>query len=142
MTPLNHLAAVCCCAGMLGALVGSFAFWLAGTLGGGAWGGFDPPSAFTLAWLYPRLAWGGLWGLLLTLFFATPRRRRSWIRKGLWFSLLPSAAHLLYLFPQTSGPGFLGLILAGTFTPLLFLPYNALWGACTAIFIRLLWGRG
>jgi hypothetical protein len=141
MTPLNHLAAVCFSAGLLGALVSSLAFWLAGELGTIAWAGIDLAPLLTLDWLYPRLLWGGLWGLSLTLLFATPRRRRGWIRKGLWFSLLPTAAQLFYFFPQTTGHGLLGLAL-GTFTPLLVLSCNALWGASTAIFLRLLWGRG
>lgn len=141
MTRMNHLAAVCCCAGMLGALVYSLSLWLAGVLGLTAWAGVGFAPGLTLDWLYPRLAWGGLWGLPLTLLFATPRRRRNWIRKGLWFSLLPSAFQLFYIFPSTTEHGLLGLGL-GTFTPLLVLFSIALWGACAGFFTRLLWGRG
>jgi hypothetical protein len=141
MTRMNHLAAVCFCAGMLGALLSSLTLWLAGESGLTAWAGVDLVPALTLVWLYPRLVWGGLWGLPLTLLFATPRRRRNWVRKGLLFSLLPSAAQLFYFFPHATEYGLLGLAL-GPLTPLLVLLANALWGAFAAVFIRLLWGRG
>jgi hypothetical protein len=141
MTPLNHLATVCFCAGMLGALFSSLSLWLAGVLGASVWIGAGLLPELNLPWLYPQLLWGGLWALPLTLVFALPRRRRNWIRKGLWFSLLPSAAQLFYFFPQTTDYGMLGLAL-GTFAPPLVLFSNALWGAFTGVFTRLIWGRG
>jgi hypothetical protein len=141
MTRMNHLAAVCFCAGLLGALVSSLALWLAGAFGTTAWAGIDFAPVLTLDWLNPRLLSGGLWGLLLVFLFATPRRRNGWIRKGLWFSLLPSAVQLLYVFPYATEHGLFGMGL-GTFTPLLILACNALWGASASVCTRLLWGRG
>jgi hypothetical protein len=143
MTPMNHLAAVCCCAGILGALVNSVVFWLAGLFGIISWAGVDLAPGLTLDWLSPRLLWGGLWGLPLTLLFATPRRRRNWIRKGLLFSLLPSAVLLFYYYyPPITEHGLLTLCLATMVPVLLLLFFNALWGAFTGVFTRLLWGRG
>ena len=115
---------VCFCAGLLGALFNSLAVWLGGNLGLPQLAGVDLTPQWSLAWLYPRLIWGGLWGLAYFITVASPRARSSWIRKGLWASLLPTAWQLFY-----------------TFTPLFVIGYNLIWGFFTGFFARLLWGR-
>ncbi len=135
------LLAVCFCAGLLGALCSSLTAWLAGRWGLTAMAGVDLAPALSAAWLYPRLVWGGLWGLLYYLLVAHPRARRHWARKGLWVSLLPSLLQLFYLFPETTEYGPLGLAL-GAFTPVFVLLFNAVWGFFTGFFTRLLLGKG
>ncbi len=85
----------------------------------------------TTAWLYPRIVWGGLWGLA----FALPLATQSWVRRGLWLSLLPSLVQLLAIFPLRQHVGLLGLEL-GALTPVLVLFYNACGGLTASWWIR------
>ena len=85
---------VCFCAGMLGALCSSLVAWKAGQLGLPALLDVRMTPSLTLSWLYSRLVWGGLWGLLYFLTVGPLKSRRHWARKGLWLSLLPTAFQL------------------------------------------------
>ena len=137
----SALLAVCFCAGMIGALANSLASWAAGHWGITAMAGVAIAPPLSPAWLYPRLVWGGIWGLA---YFVTVKRMRTrchWVRKGLWVSLLPTLTQLLYIFPQKTSFGLLGIGL-GTLTPVFVLLFNLVWGLFTGIFTRLLWGRG
>ena len=133
------LLAVCFCAGLLGGLINSLAVWAAGMWDITTMAGVAIEPALNKAWLYSRLVWGGIWGLVFYPAVSSPRRRNQWIRKGLWVSLLPSLVQLLYIFPQ-AGKGYLGLEL-GNLTPLFVLLFNFIWGAATGIFTRIFWGR-
>lgn len=134
------LLAACFAAGTLGALANSLFAWLAGAGGIPALAGVALAPDLTLEWLYPRLVWGGLWGLVYFLTVRTHRVRRQWVRKGLVVSLLPTLAQLFYFFPYQTGLGQMGVGL-GTLTPLFVLLYNGVWGFATGFFARLLWGR-
>jgi hypothetical protein len=101
-------------AGCWGALWNSLAVWLGGYLG------IAP--ALNPAFLYPRLVWGGLWGLL----FLVPMGRWSFPARGLLFSLGPTLVQLFVVFPLAH-KGVLGLQL-GSLTPLMVVFYNAIWG--------------
>jgi hypothetical protein len=114
-------------AGCLGGLVNSLAVWLAGAVGLTRLVGVKLAPAFTMAWLYPRLVWGGLFGLLLVL---TGPRRSPW-GQGLALSLPPSLVQLCVVFPFQLGKGWLGLEL-GLMTPVLVLLFNAVWGVAAA----------
>ncbi len=83
--------------------------------------GIDLAPEFTMPWLYPRLVWGGLWGLL----FMLPVLKDRPLLRGVLFSSLPSAMVLLVVFPNM-GKEVLGLGF-GTFTPALILLLNFLW---------------
>lgn len=141
MSRTTPLMTVCFCAGMLGALCSSLVAWQAGQLGLPALAGVNLAPQLALGWLYPRLVWGGLWGLVYFLTVGPLKSRRHWARKGLWVSLLPSAFQLFVVYPNMTGHGMLGLGL-GQLTPLFVLLYNLAWGLFTGIFCRLLWGRG
>ncbi len=110
-------------AGVAGALVNSAAAWAAGATGLTAACGVALRPALTPVWLYRRLVWGGLWGLL---FLVPPPPKRA-VRRGLVLSLLPTLVTLFVVFPA-KGKGLLGLEL-GSLTPLFPLLLNALWGA-------------
>ena len=111
-------------AGCWGALLNSLTFWLFGILGiPAALGIHSSPPALTAAFLYPRLVWGGLWGLL----FLLPMGRWSFPARGLLFSLAPTLMQLFLVFPVMAHKGVLGLQL-GSLTPLLVVFYNAIWG--------------
>jgi len=134
------LICICFCAGLLGALINSLAAWQAGVLGLTGMLGVSLTPHWSLAWLYPRLVWGGLWGLAYFFTVASTGARHGWIRKGLLISLLPSAYQLFVVFPYHTPHGIAGLHL-GTLTPLVVLLLNAVWGAATGLFARLLGGR-
>ena len=87
--------------------------------------------SFSAAWLYPRIVWGGLWGLLLLLPLAPGRT----LIRGLVVSLGPSLAQLLFFFPQQTSHG-LGGVGLGLLTPVAVLIFNAIWGISAAYWIR------
>jgi hypothetical protein len=74
-------------------------------------------------WLYPRIVWGGIWGLLLFL----PLAKSRMLLRSLLISLGPTAAQLLYVFPMLQDRGLLGLKL-GALTPVAVVGFNWLWG--------------
>ncbi len=116
--------------GLLGALVDSFNIWWLGQAGVTAALGIGLRPEFTPSWLYPRLVWGGLWGLLLLLPFWKGRT----LLRGILVSLAPSAVVLLVVFPGM-GKGAFGLGF-GTLTPVLVVALNFLWGIVAAFWYR------
>ena len=140
MQNTNALMSTCFVAGLIGALFNSLAAWASGYFGITELAGVSMAPALSLAWLYPRLVWGGIWGLAYFLLVGAPRSRRRWIRKGLLISLLPTLLQLFYFFPYTTTFGQMGLKL-GLMTPLFVMLYNFIWGFFTGMFTRLLWGR-
>lgn len=141
MQRYSALLSVCFCAGLLGGLANSLALWLAGRWGLTTMAGVALTPHLTAAWLYPRLVWGGLWGLLFYFTVARPRSRRHWVHKGLWLSLVPTMVQLFLVFPQRTPYGPLGIGL-GNLTALFVLLANFAWGVSTGFFSRVLWGRG
>jgi hypothetical protein len=106
-------------AGVVGALANSLAVQLAGALRPGA------APELTPAWLYQRLVWGGLWGLLLLLPVLPGRP----VARGLLISLAPSVARLAFFAPAAGAPaGALGVVLVFLF--------NAIWGIVAALWFR------
>jgi hypothetical protein len=136
----SALFAVCFTAGSLGGLFNSLAIWLVGSWQLTAMAGVNLSPALTPGWLYPRLVWGGLWGLIYYFTVGRPRSRRQWVRKGLWISLLPTAVQLFYVFPNYTSHGLLGFGL-GNLTPLFVLLFNLVWGFFTGLWTRIFWGR-
>nr|WP_197463689.1 hypothetical protein [Desulfuromonas sp. DDH964] len=116
--------------GLLGALVDSLNIWWLGKAGVTAALGIGLAPEFTMPWLYPRLVWGGLWGLLLLL----PLVRERTLLRGLLISLAPSAIVLLVVFPGM-GKGHLGLGF-GTLTPILVVLLNFIWGMVASAWHR------
>ena len=141
MNRTGALLAVCFCAGLLGALANSMAVWACGHWGITAMAGVSLSPKLTLGWLYPRLVWGGIWGLAYFLTVGSRRHRQHWVRKGLWISLLPTLVQLFYIFPHQTPFGSMGMGL-GQLTPLFVLLFNFVWGFFTGLFTRLLWGKG
>ena len=109
-------------AGALGGLVNGLAVWLFGAVGFTAALGVNIAPQLTKAFLYPRIVWGGIWGVVLLF----PLIRSSHVLRGLVLSILPTLVTLLIIFPS-KGKGMLGVEL-GTLTPLFSLIFNAIWG--------------
>ena len=73
-------------AGCLGGLLNSLAVWIFGVLGVTSALGVKIAPSLSAPWLYPRLIWGGIWGLL----FLSPLMQRRFLYRGLIFSLGPT----------------------------------------------------
>ena len=130
MKALLRLLSLCFAAGSFGALANSLAAWAIGHSGLPAALGVPLAPALSLGWLYPRLVWGGLWGLL----FALPMTFRSAAVHGLVISLAPTLAQLFVFLPR-AGKGTLGLEL-GALTPVLVVLLEAVWGIAAAFWLR------
>ncbi len=118
---------ICFAAGCIGALANSVAAWWLGRMGGAGMLGVSMAPALTPGWLYPRIVWGGIWGLL----FVLPMLRSKPILKGSILSLFPTGVQLFVVFPLKAHKGIGGVEL-GMLTPLLVLFYNWIWGLVTA----------
>jgi len=118
-------------AGCLGGLLNSLAVWIFGELGiTGALGVKIAPQ-LSPAFLYPRLAWGGIWGLL----FLLPLMQRRIFSRGFIFSLGPTLVQLFVVFPMKANKGAMGFDL-GLLTPLFVVVFNAIWGWTAAIWLK------
>jgi hypothetical protein len=118
-------------AGCVGALANSITIWAFGNYGITKALGVSIAPALSSNWLYPRIVWGGIWGLL----FILPMLDSKLLRKGSILSLFPTAVQLFVVFPFKAHKGMAGLEL-GVLTPLLVLFFNWVWGIATAIAIK------
>ena len=116
--------------GLVGAFVDSFDIWILGVLGITTLLGVGMRPELTPPWLYPRLVWGGLFGLLLAIPYLEGRP----ILRGILFSLAPSALMLFVVLPNM-GKGLLGLGF-GSLTPVLVVGLNFIWGIVAAYWYR------
>ena len=118
-------------AGCVGGLLNSLAVWIFGELGITAALGVKIAPQLSPGWLYPRLVWGGIWGLL----FLLPLMKTRIFSKGLIFSLGPTLVQLFIVFPMKANKGIMGLDL-GLLTPLFVVVFNAIWGWTAAIWLK------
>ncbi len=122
---------ICFAAGCLGALANSLAVWAFGEYGITKQFGVTIAPALEVSWLYPRIVWGGLFGLV----FVLPFMNTKLITKGAIISIFPTLVQLLVVFPLKAGKGYFGMEL-GMFTPAFVVFFNLIWGIVTAIIIR------
>ncbi|MEZ4484466.1 MAG: hypothetical protein R2864_07675 [Syntrophotaleaceae bacterium] len=85
--------------GTVAALTACLVFWLLGRDGVTAWLGIGLAPRLTPCWLYGRLIFGGLCGLLLVL----PILPNRVPLRGMLISLAPAAYILLVYFPRAGG---------------------------------------
>lgn len=116
--------------GVFGGLVNSAVLWIFGRAGITVELGVKLAPSFTHAWLYPRLVWGGIWGILFLLPLAQSRP----FQRGLLLSLGPTIVQLFVIFPYQLHKGMMGLEL-GTLTPVFVLFFNAVWGVAAALWL-------
>ncbi len=119
-------------AGCLGGLANSLVVWQFGSLGFNAALGVNIAPTLSAHWLYPRIVWGGIWGLVFLLPFYASKP----VMKGAILSLMPSAIQLFVVFPFKAHKG-LGGVELGLLTPLLVLVFNWVWGVTTAVAIKM-----
>lgn len=140
MPKSSALLAVCFVAGQLASVISAFFVWACNNWGINDLINVHLNQSIALQQLYPNMFFGGLWGLAYFLTVGVPRHRRHWIRKGLWFSLIPSLFALFYLYPNVYNKGLAALDL-GMFAPPLIVVTNLVWGFAVGFFTRLFWGR-
>ncbi len=92
-------------AGCLGGLLNSLTVWLFGLFRLTAVAGVKIAPSLTLAWLYPRIVWGGLWGFL----FLLPFFQRKSLYRGMVASLFPTFVQLFVVFPLQAKQGIMGV---------------------------------
>ena len=119
-------------AGCLGALANSIALWLFGYFGITTSLGVSLAPALTPNYLYPRIVWGGLWGLL----FILPMLKSRLLLKGAVLSLFPTVVQLFVVFPLKANKGIAGVEL-GLLTPVFVLFFNWVWGFFSALTIKI-----
>jgi len=119
-------------AGGFGGLANSIEVFLVGHFGVTAAFGVKMAPEFMPMWLYPRIVWGGIWGLTLLI---PIWRNKPWFRV-LIFSLGPTIVQLLWVFPFKLAKGFLGLEL-GLLTPLFVVFSNLIWALFAELWLRL-----
>lgn len=118
--------------GCFGGLINMLTVWIFGAIGiTGAFGVKIAPS-LTVAYLYPKIVWGGIWSIL----FLLPFLQRSYFLRGLLYSLGPTIIQLFIVFPLQAKKGLMGIDL-GAITPVFVLFFNAVWGVCTALWLSL-----
>jgi hypothetical protein len=120
-------------AGCFGGLLNSLAVWIFGVIGITSSLGVKIAPTLSASWLYPRLVWGGIWGLL----FLLPLMQKRFFYRAFLFSLGPTIVQLFVIFPMKANKGVMGFDL-GILTPLFVLIFNAIWGLAAAIWLRLL----
>ena len=140
MTRTSALVSVSFCAGLLAAIVSTAFAWLCIRYGLTTLAGVALQVSLDIRALYPKMIWGGLWGLVFALSVAHNRTRRYWVRKGMLISIAPTLYQLFVFFPYQTGYGTLGIEL-GLLTPLFVFCFNLVWGIFTGFFARLLWGK-
>ena len=118
-------------AGCFGGLLNSLAVWFFGVAGITPALGVNIMPQLSAPWLYPRLVWGGIWGLL----FLLPLMRKRFFYRGLIFSIGPTIVQLLIIFPIKANKGVMGFDL-GLLTPVLVFVFNAIWGLTAAIWLK------
>lgn len=119
-------------AGSVGALVNSLAVWFCGAYGITTLLQVNIHPRLTPDWLYPRIVWGGIWGLLLFL----PLVKSRMLLRSFFISLGPTAIQLFYIFPVLQHKGLLGHKL-GVLTPVLVIGFNWIWGLAALVWLRL-----
>lgn len=119
-------------AGCAGGLAYSVAVSTFGDLGITSALGVSFHHSLAPAWVYSRIVWGGIWGML----FFLPLSRSNLFLKGTILSLLPTAFQLFVVFPIFAERGIGGLEL-GLLTPFVILFFNGLWGVATALILQL-----
>lgn len=119
-------------AGTLGALAMCVAMWFCASHGithslGVAIGGSIAPQ-----WMYPRLVWGGLWGLL----FLLPILTSSIFARSLVIALIPTLVQLFIIYPFYEHKGVAGLSL-GMLTPFVVFLFYWIWSLTSVLVLRL-----
>ncbi|BEQ13004.1 hypothetical protein [Desulfoferula mesophila] len=117
----------CFAAGAFGGLANALVAWIAGSSGITFVMHVSLSPVLTPAFVYQRMVWGGIWGLL----FMLPLFEGSVLWRGFLYSLGPTLVQLLVVFPYVANEGLYGTGL-GALTPLFVIIFNVAWGWAAA----------
>lgn len=118
-------------AGCFGGLIYCVALWLSGRYGITQAFGVSLYGSVSPQWMYPRIVWGGLWGLL----FLLPMLTSTVFARSFVISLIPTFVWLFIIYPFYAGKGIAGLQL-GLLTPLLVWFFFWIWALTVALLLR------
>ncbi|WP_193163461.1 hypothetical protein [Microbulbifer hainanensis] len=119
----------CFAVGSFGGLCYAVGLWAMGHYGFNRWLGVDIAPYLSNAYLYQRVVWGGICGLIFLLPW-----QKSWFARGFFLSLIPAGIMLLLLLPMRGyGPGALAL---GALTPLVIILACAIGGIAASGLLR------
>lgn len=119
-------------AGCVGALIQCLVTWLFTRYGINHALNVNLAGSIAPAWMYPRIVWGGLWGLL----FLLPLLSGSIFARSFVIALIPAGVQLFVIYPFYEHKGFAGLSL-GILTPFAVLFFYWVWSLATAITLKL-----
>jgi hypothetical protein len=119
-------------AGCVGGLIYCVTMWLFTRYGITQSFGVSLYGSLSPQWMYPRIVWGGLWGLL----FLLPMLTSSIFARSFVISLIPAFVQLFIIYPFYTNKGFAGMQL-GVLTPLLVWFFYWVWSFATVITLRL-----
>ncbi|WP_444895575.1 hypothetical protein [Microbulbifer sp. SSSA005] len=121
---------ICFAVGCFGGLCYAVGLWAMGRYGFTQFLGVDLAPSLSNAYLYQRVVWGGVFGLLLLL-----PLRNAWLIRGFLLSLVPAGLMLLYLLPQRGYD--YGALVLGQMTPLVIVLACAIGGIGASALLRL-----
>ena len=131
MTSWLKKITLCFSSGALGGLVNALVVWIFGALGIAQALGVAIAPELSRPFLYAKIVWGGIWGVMLLIPFAM----KNLFIKGVILSLAPTLVQLFIVFPLQLNKGVMGLDL-GALTPVLVIVYNAFWGVTASYWLK------
>lgn len=132
MEQILNQASIYFSAGTVGGLANALIIWVFGVIGIPKALGVGIAPQFNPGYLYPKLVWGGIWGMV----FFIPNMPTNIYILALIASLFPTLVQLFLVFPFKAKKGFLGLEL-GILTPIFVIFYNFIWGLAAIGFIKM-----
>jgi hypothetical protein len=122
----------CLGAGALGAFIMCLAMWLSTRYGITHSLGVAIQGSIAPEWMYPRIVWGGVWGLLFLLpLFSSNILARSFV-----LALIPTLVQLFIIYPYYQGKGVAGLNL-GVLAPFVVFFFFWIWSLATGLILKL-----
>lgn len=118
-------------AGALGALAMCLVMWLFTHFGITQELGVALKGSLNPHWMYPKIVWGGLWGLLFALAFI----KGGIFSRSLVIALIPTLIHLFVFYPYYENAGIAGMKL-GFLTPFVTFFFYWVWSLVAAISLR------
>lgn len=118
--------------GIAGGICNAAVIWICGVTGITAALGVHIAPSLNVPFIYNKIVWGGIWGLLVLI----PALNGRYVLKGILLSLFPTLVQLFLVFPVKDGRGMLGLAL-GTLTPFFVFIFNGVWGVAAVYWYKL-----
>jgi len=122
----------CLGAGALGAFIMCLAMWLSTQYGLTRGLGVAIQGSIAPEWMYPRIVWGGIWGLL----FMLPLFTSSVLARSFVLALIPTLVQLFIIYPYYQGKGVAGLKL-GMLTPFVVFFFFWIWSLAVSLILKL-----